>query len=85
MSPKEKAKELFNKYCKFLWYGVIIDPDPKYALLRKRATEAAIIAVDEIIPCTWKWKTYEMLGYIDVDQITTTEYWNDVKTELQKL
>lgn len=46
---------------------------------------SAMDCVDEIIPCTWKLKTYQKNGYISVDQRTTTEYWLKVKEEIKNL
>ena len=74
MSPKEKAKELLGKY---------VPITPNAALWVHK--QCALIAVDQILPCTWKLETYKRWGLIDVDEITTTEYWEDVINEINNL
>ena len=70
MSPKEKAKELVNKYFK----------DSDLLTYKElgwiQSTECALIAVDEIINCT-----RNGLG----DTIFSKEYWQQVKQEIEKL
>jgi hypothetical protein len=57
MTPKEKAKELVNKFCATRLYD-------------EQAKQCALISVDEIIEeCVWDW----------------TEYWQEVKQEIEKL
>jgi len=43
MTPKEKAEELFNKYCIYLRAGLLYDDEA-----REDAKQCALIAVDEI-------------------------------------
>lgn len=82
MTPEEKAKELFEKYCKFLYYGVVIDPDKKYDLLRDRVKEAATISVDEILNGDLLWTPED--SYF-IKKTHKKSYWEKVKEELSKL
>ncbi len=43
MTPKEKAEELFNKYCIYLRAGLLYDDEA-----REDAKQCTLIAVDEI-------------------------------------
>jgi len=64
MTPKEKAKELFDKIYKLdnrAWYDV--------------AKQCALIAVDEILNND---------GFTRFDQYLT-EYWQEVKHEIEQL
>lgn len=70
-----KAKELFQKYSDFLWYGIKISPDEKYDLLRQRGKEAALICVSEIIKAKDGLETFP----------NENEYWESVKKEINKL
>ena len=47
MEAKEKAEELFNKYCIYLRAGLLYDDEA-----RQDAKECALIAVDEIFLAT---------------------------------
>jgi hypothetical protein len=56
MTPKEKAEELFNKYCIYLRAGLLYDDEA-----REDAKQCALIAVDEILEeCVlerdWYWE-----------------------------
>jgi len=71
MTPKEKAKELFNKYC----FAIRTEEtDSGYFTNVLYAKNCALIAVDEILKITW------------VDKFLTVEdYWQEVKQEIEKL
>ena len=75
MTPKEKAKELFDRY--FLKMENGIDENGTWicmALNRGMAKGCSIIAVEEILKITW------------VDKfLTVQEYYLEVKQEIQKL
>ena len=75
MTPKEKAKELFDRY--FLKMENGIDENGAWiciALNKGMAKGCAIIAVEEILKITW------------VDKfLTVQEYYLEVKQEIQKL
>jgi hypothetical protein len=69
MTPKEKAKELFNKIVVYHWTDVC-----DY----EGAKQCALIAVDEIF------KTVSMcIPYRN--ESTYSNYWQEVKQEIEKL
>ena len=71
MTPEEKALEIFNKMCSS------VDE-----LLPLDVRECALIAVDEIlniIPC---YEEYGSNGWVLIDN---SEYWKEVKKEIEKL
>jgi predicted proteasome-type protease len=71
MTPKEKAKELIDK---FLEIG-----QPYGASRIPRAKQCALIAVDEILQAN-------LSTGIDTDKmIVDYEYWQEVKNEIEKL
>ena len=72
MSPKEKAKELTDKY--FSWYG-----NEEY-FSYEFAKECASIAVDEIL--------WEIIKYADNSKeyvVENSKYWQEVKNEIELL
>lgn len=69
-NPKEKAKELFNKYC----YAIRTEEtDSGYFTNVIYAKHCAIIAVNEILSA---------IEYLDDD---SEYFWEEVKNELEKL
>jgi len=74
MNPKEKAKEIVEKY---------IDIDLPRTM---KAKKCALIVVEEIInlPLGTKYVGYEYAPNIN-KVITQIEYWNEVKQEIEKL
>ena len=71
ISPEKKALEIFNKMCSS------VDE-----LLPLDVRECALIAVDEIlniIPC---YEEYGSNGWVLIDN---SEYWEEVKKEIEKL
>lgn len=70
MTPKEKAQELYWKYAEILY----LLHDAR-ALKNSYAKKSALIAVDEILNND---------GFTKFDDYLT-EYWKEVKQELQKL
>jgi hypothetical protein len=72
MTPKEKAKELFDKFMK------PIDGLHKYPMCFDTAKQCALIAVDEVISADWYIPTFE-------DYKKWTSYWKEVKQEIEKL
>jgi hypothetical protein len=54
MIPKEKAEELFNKYCIYLRAGLLYDDEA-----REDAKQCALIAVDEILSIASHYVTVE--------------------------
>jgi len=47
MTPKEKAEELFNKYCIYLRAGLLYDDEA-----REDAKQCTLIAIDELFLAT---------------------------------
>lgn len=81
-SPNQKAQELVEQYQKET--NLFTGNDERHA--REHSRRCALIAVKTIIiSCTWKKSTYKQWGLIDVDPETTTEYWMQVKKELESL
>jgi len=81
MTPKEKAKELVDKY-----YGLVNHPTPNWKF---KAKECALIAVDEIIKSnpTYPWAKdvgAKAQGLYE-NVIFPTNYWRDVKSEILQL
>ena len=76
MTPKEKAKELHNKYCTMMSHC-------------DDAVECALIAVEEIIksyPHAYDTEiTDNNSVYIITNVRSNIAYWQDVKTEIKKL
>ena len=71
ISPQEKALEIFNKMCSSVDELLTLD-----------VRECALIAVDEIlniIPC---YEEYGSNGWVLIDN---SEYWEEVKKEIEKL
>lgn len=72
MTPKEKAKELFGKFAMYLRANLMYDEEAN-----EDAKQCALIAVDEII------NTIEFSS--QVDELSKTNYWKEVKQEIEKL
>ena len=73
MTPKEKAEELVDKF--FNWYP---EQDAQFI-----AKQCALIAVDELIETHNGMQTFLLseIGYL----ITSPDYWQEVKQEIEKL
>jgi hypothetical protein len=71
MTPKEKAEELVLKYLKVKTHQMFNGWWHKMT-----AKECALIAVNELIK-SWDKDLYENCG--------ASEYWQEVKTEIEKL
>ena len=70
MTPKEKAEELVNRFAKLPEEGSLM-----WYLSFEIAKQCALIAVDEILFIT------EMYN----DTYAETNYWEEVKVELEKI
>ena len=70
-NPKEKAKELFEKYFN------IIDNSHPLTDINISAKQCALIAVDEIL------NTIEYSS--QADELSKVSYWEEVKNEIEKL
>lgn len=73
MTPKEKAKELFEKCMQ------PIDGLHKYPMCNDTAKQCALIAVDEIIDVLVD------LSFGEFTFINDVVYWQEVKQEIEKL
>jgi hypothetical protein len=96
MTPKEKALELFNKFIPIL--GGINSTDWIY-FNGKEAKQCAIIAVDEIMrhpselmyDIVWfQFRQTNPLNWLDTEpyesvRMNALKYWQEVKTEIEKL
>jgi hypothetical protein len=72
LSPKEKARELYDKH-----YSLIRDFVGKHDYVK----EVCIIAVDEIIKELWCVENnFDVASAFRVEQ-----YWNEVKAELENI
>jgi hypothetical protein len=73
MTPKEKAKDLFNKFIEFAQDWDELDG---YIVNKYNAKQCALIAVDEII---------EALSFHSWQNRNEIEYYEEVKQEIEKL
>lgn len=80
MSPKEKAKELLKKYFDLKWQSYSHNKSSIKSMTKYSAKQCASIAVDEIL-------TIADVGKITIGRngLSDFEFWNEVKTELEKL
>jgi vacuolar-type H+-ATPase subunit E/Vma4 len=81
MTPKEKAKELFDKYFDMKWQSYNKRTSSIKSMTKMAAKQCTLIAVDEIINNNKKIPA-------NVDGLHTNEnsnYWQEVKTEIEKL
>jgi hypothetical protein len=77
MTPKEKAKELFNKFQK------PIDLLHKYPMCFDTSKQCALIAVDEIIQ---QWEIIDTyIADFGGKLNQSLKYWEKVKQEIEKL
>ena len=72
MTPKEKAKQLFDKYAMYLRSNLMYDEEA-----REDAKVCALIAVDEILDTLGGAGVY---GYADG---AVEHYWQEVKQEIE--
>ena len=73
MTPKEKAKELFGKYAMYLRANLRYDDEAN-----EDAKECSLIAVDEIIASN-------PIAFDEQDNCIAKQWWQEVKTEIEKL
>lgn len=81
MTPKEKAKELFDKMY------IVDDPMGNYPMCFNTAKQCALIAVDEIIKGIERgFDEYEKgTGIYVKNRIFYWDFYSDVKVEINKL
>lgn len=79
---KEKAKELVEKFRKAIKSKVVCDNNPKFG-----AKQCALICVDEIIEANpYEYNDKHYLNPYHSDQYEpNTIFWQQVKTEIEKL
>ena len=81
MTPKEKSIDLYNKYFRSIPFADEVKEEEK--VIAKRC---ALIAVDEIINnCTLSLDWCKKQGYIGVRDELKTDYWQEVKQEIESL
>jgi hypothetical protein len=73
MTPEQKAKELFGKYAMYLRANLRYDEEAN-----EDAKECALIAVDEIIEAN-------PIAFDEDDNCIEKQWWQEVKTEIEKL
>jgi len=74
MTPKDKAKELVEKFIEHTQEWDEIDG---YVNDIYKAKQCALIAVDELIKQCW--------NYRDIDLERSHDYWQEVKQEIENL
>lgn len=79
MSVEEKAKKLIEMFMPFCFRV-----NEGGAIQVESAKQCALIAVDEILECVWKESTFKHWK-VAVADYTTKEFWEQVKTEINKL
>jgi hypothetical protein len=91
MTPKEKAKELFDKFSDIDHLGILGKYNGTWefssSLWRKQAKECALIAVDELIKNQEK-ITKNINRYLSIANIEIQDagnFWKEVKQEIEKL
>ena len=72
-TPKEKAKELVDKYWIYLRAGLLYDEEAK-----EDAKQCALIAVDEVL-------SIDIMSECDWQIEHLYSYWAEVKKEIEKL
>tara|TARA_R110000868_G_scaffold53103_1_gene167047 strand:+ start:580 stop:810 length:231 start_codon:yes stop_codon:yes gene_type:complete len=76
MTPKEKADELFNNF-----YNHCFNPDGYRSDNEDNAVECALFCVDEIL----KALESDSIIYGSEYRFEETDYWQEVKNEINKL
>ena len=79
MTPKEKAKELIDKF-----HIKVHDREGTSAMNEFEAKQCALIAVDEILELT-KRPTYNPFDWNEITGTYYDKYWQEVKEEIEKL
>lgn len=84
MTPKEKAKELVNK---FLKHNTVWIDDENYYYSEKKSKQCALIAVDDIIRvCPYfDSKIRETDDQLSAFDFQFVSYWQEVKQEIERL
>jgi hypothetical protein len=88
MTKEEKAKELFNKYYSYLKANLMYDEEA-----REDAKVCALILVDEVLnarPLDPNYVDWDDCGaahqyWYEAQKEEALEFWQEVKTEIEKL
>jgi hypothetical protein len=78
MTPKEKAKELCNKFLR----TYKVDLYPPFNSASQEAKQCALIAADEILNVVSR---YNASWHWPMDTANEFYYWQEVKQEIEKL
>jgi hypothetical protein len=81
MTPQEKAEELIDKFHIKVYVSFIENSIPSIVnalMLYNSAKECALIAVDEIIKSN-------PIAFDEDDNCIAKQWWQEVKTEIEKL
>lgn len=73
MTPKEKAGDLVRSYFKYIGVQIKENGKPDLIDYESRAKQCALIAVDEMLGLCWNGNEIAL------------NYWQQVKTEIEKL
>ena len=87
MTPKEKAKELFDKMKKATTFQYQEYAGSNYSTFehdKDTIKQCALICVDELI-CAAPYQNYKETLCIYDNAVQSVEYWNEVKLEIEKL
>lgn len=84
MTPKEKAKDLFERFNKFSSnnipdYEKYNNTDSAIRIAKYSAKQCSIIAVDEIL----KYQPYDVYSVFRSNHVN--KYWQQVKQEIEKI
>ena len=82
MTPKEKAKELIDKFNNHTVKELVYLKNGKVIEGKTEAKQCALIAVDEMI--NYFSKELFMMAYPEI-AISELEYWQEVKQEIENL
>ena len=80
MKPKEKATELFSKYFDLKWQCYRNNKTSIKSMTKLSAKHCALLAVDELIK-SWNFSGRYEQEIFDAEK----EFWQQVKTEIEKL
>jgi hypothetical protein len=72
MTPKEKAEEIFNKYANAIYQRALT------VMQYEICKQCALITVDEIIEAN-------PIAFDEDDNCIAKQWWQEVKTEIEKL
>ena len=88
MTPREKAEELFEKIGLELGIGLTVDHNTTAKEIVKTEKKLALICVDEILLELQSYSDRRSDIFINDKYVSVVErliYWNEVKTEIEKL